>query len=180
MNRDIRVAGWAGIAAFATGALVVFLTGTPTQPYPDWSWTDQQIAHHFAVQRTNVAAQFYLANFGFALVVWFAAGLKHLLHTATGPSVHLSLIIPCAAVQAVTLQQTNGMWWVAALRPTVDAHNARLAYEICIAVGYTAIHFFMSFMIFATATQLRRGTVFPRFWATTSYVAAAIVMCGTF
>ncbi|MFD9791590.1 hypothetical protein ACFWXK_11645 [Streptomyces sp. NPDC059070] len=179
MTKDIRLAGWAGIASFVTGAAVVLLTGTPAQPYPSWKWTDQQITDHFAVQQTNVTVQFYLANFGFALVVWLAAGVKRALRTDSRPSVYTSLIVPCALAQAVTLQQTNGMWWVAALRD-LPPDRARLAYELSIAVGYTAVHFFMAFMLFATGMAMRRSSAFPRRLTTITPWVAIPVMSGTF
>ncbi|GAA0424934.1 hypothetical protein [Streptomyces luteireticuli] len=175
--RDIRIAGWAGIVAFVTGALAAFLTGTPLQPYPSWAWTDQRIANHFAAQRFDVALQFYSANIGFVLLLVVAAGVKRVVLRDSPPSLYTTLIVPCAAAVSLTLVATNGFWWTAALRG-LPPGSARLAYELAISFGYNGTFCFGALMFFCTGRAMRRGDAFPRWLATATTWAALPVLSG--
>ncbi|MGW2601541.1 hypothetical protein [Streptomyces klenkii] len=176
-NRDHRIAGWAGIIAFITGALADFLTGTPLQPYPSWTWTDQQIADHFAAQQVNVTMQFFSANIGFVLLLVLAAGVKRAVSTDTAPSLYTTLITPCAAAVSLTLVATNGFWWTAALRG-LPPQPARLAYEMAITFGYNGTFCFGALMLFCTGRAMHRSSALPRWLAIATTWLALPVLSG--
>ncbi|BBA90567.1 MULTISPECIES: hypothetical protein [Mycobacterium] len=162
--RDIRAAGWAAIMAIIPGIVVNFLTGTPLEPYPSWAWTDERIAGYFAGQQSAIAAQIFLTNAGFVLLLWAVAGVKRAVLTDTRPSLYTDLIIPSAAMATVALLAGNGLYWTAGLRG-LSPEFTRLACDLLIPFGYIGSLVSVAITLFCAGIAMRRSAVFPKWLA---------------
>lgn len=183
-QQQVRAAAWAGLAMLPLTLAVLPLTGSFPQLYPVWSWSAETVNHWFADNRTGVFALNLATTFGFALLVWFAAGLTEALRRpGAGTDVLARLITPCAVAVAVIYSVATGVCTALVVNSSgadpVSVALARFGLQILVSVVYTLMPF-VALMLTAAGTAMLHSDVLPRWLAWSAFPIALFHGAATF
>lgn len=183
-RQHIRAAAWAGLAMFPLTIVVLPFTGTFPQLYPTWDWSAETINRWFDDNRGGAFALNLATTFGFAMLVWFSAGLTEAVRRpAAGTDVLARLITPCAVMVAAIYSVATGVCTTLVINSAgtdpVSAALALFGLQMLVSVVYTLMPF-AALMLVAAGTAMLHSALRPRWLAWAAFPIALFQVAATF
>jgi hypothetical protein len=181
--RDIRGAGWIGLATLPLMILALALTADSLPHlWPTWNESTTSIAGWFHTHRAIGLVQVLAGSVGLTLWVWFVAGLTTCLEAAGSRSVATRLMVPLAAAASVGMQVSSGSWVLGLLSQTpghpMSDDLTRFTFDAA-AVSYFLAQLYIALLMFATGTAMLQARISPT-WTWSTFGIGVVNALGSF